>query len=94
MIQRDVPISIVRTVVPWLVALVGGWAAQWLGLTDDQLTTGMMILVGAAWYLLARLLEQWQPGFGWLLGAAVRPSYARDGRHEAGRDDDAGRCEP
>lgn len=68
--------SIIRTVVPFLVALVGPWALVHLGVTSEQLSAVATVVVGAGYYLLARLLEQLHPGFGVLLGVPAEPTYA------------------
>jgi hypothetical protein len=84
--------SIVRTLVPLLVGFAGPWVTNWLGWTDAELTSVLTVVVSGLYYLVVRLLEQVWPGVGVLLGVAVQPTYARDGRHEAGRDEDAGRA--
>lgn len=69
--------SLIRTFVPWLVALAGPAAARWLGWTDADLTTAATMLVSGAYYLVARLAEEHlSPRFGWLLGVAKAPVYA------------------
>lgn len=67
--------SIVRTVVPWLVGLIGSWAAVHLGVTEDQLTAVLTVVLGAAYYAAARVLEERWPQAGWLLGQPGAPSY-------------------
>jgi hypothetical protein len=75
---KDVVTSIVRTLVPFLVALVGPWLTDQLGLTDDEISSVSAIATGAAYYLLARLLEQFHPKLGFLLGAPKQPVYGTD----------------
>lgn len=74
--MSDLTASLVRTLVPWVVATVGPWAARWLGLTDEQLSAGATVAAGAVYYLLSRCLETWGgERFGWLLGVPARPAY-------------------
>lgn len=77
--------SITRTLVPMLVALLGPWVAQYLGVGDNDLGTVLTIVIAAAYYVLARLLEQYVPAAGWLLGVPKAPTYAPvgpDGAHD------------
>ena len=69
--------SIIRTIVPYLVALIGPWVLRNLGVDEAHLSAGLTILVGALLYVAARLLEQVAPRFGWLLGWPAQPTYAR-----------------
>jgi hypothetical protein len=68
--------SLIRTVVPWIVAFAGPALLQWGGVSEAQLTTGATVVVGAVYYALVRVLEQYVPQLGWLLGYAAAPSYA------------------
>lgn len=68
--------SIVRTLVPFLVALVGPWVASNLGVGQDDLSNVLTVLVGAGYYVAARLAEKYLGGqFGWLLGHPAQPVY-------------------
>jgi len=79
--------SILRTGVPLLVGYFLAWpAARWFGLTEEQVTSLITIVISALYYLTVRLLEQVAPRFGWLLGYASKPVYvapklAADGVH-------------
>lgn len=86
------PSSIVRTFVPWVVAYLLPLAGKYLGLTEDQLSTLVTLLLGAAYYLLVRLLERWVPQASILLGSRRQPIYTRPGRVVRGEvvPDDAG----
>lgn len=73
--------SLVRTYVPLAV----GWVVTFLAtlgisVTDDQRAALVSLLgtvVGALYYLLARLLEKKFPALTWLLGSPVQPvAYA------------------
>lgn len=75
--------SIIRTITPaivgWLLALP---VVAWLGLTSEQVTwlvvavlTATPVVLNAAWYLLARLLERRWPAAGLLLGRRGAPTY-------------------
>lgn len=73
----NVGISVVRTLVP----VIAGWVlslpvSSALGLTSDQVTTGLTMALTGAYYVAVRLLEHANPKFGWLLGAPIKPTYA------------------
>lgn len=78
--MNDVILSVIRTLVPYLVSAgllaLGKWAgvevAQAL---IEQLGVFATALVAAGYYVLARWLESRLPWFGWLLGAPKRPTY-------------------
>lgn len=67
--------SLIRTVVPFLVALAGPWALRYLGVTEADLSNVLTVALGAVYYVAVRALEQYAPQFGWLLGVAKTPSY-------------------
>jgi hypothetical protein len=68
--------SLIRTIVPWVVAWAGPVATEWFGLSSGELTTGATVLVGAGYYVGVRLAERYlSPKFGWLLGVAKQPEY-------------------
>ena len=73
--------SLVRTYSPWLVGTVVGWLST-LGVPLDDglkpaLITLVSLLAGALYYLILRVLERLKPKFGWLLGSAQQPGYAK-----------------
>lgn len=68
--------SIVRTVVPYLTALVVTWAAKAGFDVDPEEATGVIVVVaGSVWYSIIRKLEATHPGIGWLLGIPKTPVY-------------------
>ena len=72
--------SILRTLVPLAVGYLLAWpAARWLGLTEEQVTSLITVVITAAYYLAVRALEQLAPQFGWLLGYASPPRYVPAG---------------
>lgn len=83
--------SVVRTVVPYIVGVILGWAAAAGIEVDDKLEAALgavlAALFGTLWYVIARVLEVYvSPRFGWLLGLAKSPdaySAEKPGRHEA-----------
>lgn len=77
------PSSIVRTLVPWAVAYLLPLAGKYLGLTEDQLSTLLTLLLGAAYYVLVRLLERWVPQASILLGSLRQPVYTRPAPRKA-----------
>ena len=73
--------SLVRTYSPWIVGTVVGWLSTFGVPLDDELKPAMltlvMLLTGAIYYLIIRVLERLKPKFGWLLGSTQQPTYAR-----------------
>lgn len=68
--------SLLRTAVPLIVGYFLAWpAAKLLGLTEDQITSLVTVVISALYYLAVRLLERVAPQFGWLLGYASAPVY-------------------
>lgn len=76
--------SIIRTVVPLIVALLVGWAAR-IGLHLDSNALAILVtaVIGFVYYTAARLLEQRWPAAGRLLLSAglvkAQPVYAAPG---------------
>jgi hypothetical protein len=74
---KELGLSIVRTFVPPIVAVIITWATG-LGATLDDATATAFVtaVITAAYYLVVRVLEVYvAPWFGWLLGAARAPAY-------------------
>lgn len=76
--------SAVRTVVPIVVGAVIAWTVTQGIPLDDQfelaLTLALTALFQGAYYFVVRLLEEYvAPKFGWLLGLARQPLYAKRG---------------
>ena len=71
--------SAVRTLVPFLVALVAPWALAHLGVGTDQLSAAVTVLLGAIYYLAVRVVEHYWPAAGWLLGIPTAPTYPPKG---------------
>lgn len=77
--MNDVVTSIVRT----LAVLAAGSLITWgvrQGVPVDAsvqqpLTELLVAVFGAAYYVVARILENWHPSFGWMLGAPRQPTY-------------------
>lgn len=60
--------SIIRTVVPLVVALVLGWAAKVsLNLDGDAVTSIVTAVIGTLYYAIARLVEKAWPALGSVL---------------------------
>lgn len=84
MTLRDLFGSLVRTAVPYGVGFVLTWLARDHGIvlddgTSAQLSTGLAILAGTAYYALVRAAEAKWKWVGWLLGWNVAPTYAKTG---------------
>jgi hypothetical protein len=68
----------VREVVPYIVGLVVAFAARHDVKIDAQAMTFLSFAVGTVYYAVVRLLERYvTPRFGWLLGLAQQPVYAK-----------------
>ena len=60
--------SVIRTVVPMVVGVIVGQAARiGLGLDEGAVTSIVTALIGAAYYGLARLVEEQWPAAGRVL---------------------------
>ena len=75
-------ISFVRTVVaPLLVGAVGQSALYfWSDDVSLMLRVITASLIGAAWYVVARLAQIWKPNLGFMLIVAARPRYDDEDR--------------
>jgi hypothetical protein len=72
--------SLLRTLVPLLVAWAGPTLTAWAGWTPEDISLVAGLLVAGGYYAVVRLLERYvSPRFGWLLGLASAPSYSRAG---------------
>lgn len=73
--------SLVRTYVPWIVGGVIGWlSASNIPLDPEVETQVTLVITGAAsalYYVIVRVIERFAPKFGWLLGSAQQPVYAK-----------------
>lgn len=71
MLTKDMLTSLVRTivpmVVPWVIFL----------LPDADVNTVTLVVSQVAYYVVFRVGEQINPIFGWALGKAKAPVYAR-----------------
>lgn len=72
--------SLIRTLVPILVTLLGPLAARWLGIDSEQLAAALGVLLGAVYYLVVRLIERRHPNAGLLLGQRGAPTYTSERR--------------
>jgi len=72
---KDLP-GYIRTIVPmivgWLGALLTDWGWDW---TNQAVTQFVVVIIGAAYYIIVRLLESKWPAAGKLLGVARTPVY-------------------
>ncbi|WP_019871391.1 hypothetical protein [Salinispora oceanensis] len=77
---NDFLISFIRTAVPVAVGAVLAWLASKTGIVLDadssaSLTAGVVAVVVAVYYALARVLEIRWPWLGLLLGRRAKPVY-------------------
>ena len=80
--MSDFLISLIRTWVPYGVALVIGWLVS-QGVIDEETGTeasaaisgGFVLLFGSVYYWLVRLIAKRWPAFEWLLGYKTPPTY-------------------
>ena len=84
--MSDFLIGLIRTWVPIGVGLVVAWlTAQ--GILDEEtsktalinLSATLTAVLSGGYYLLVRLLAEWKPGFGILLGVNKAPAYTEEG---------------
>lgn len=68
--------SIVRTLVPLLVTLIGPWVAHNVGVDSDTLASALGVLVAVVYYAVVRAYETVQPNMGLLLGSKGAPEYS------------------
>ena len=70
--------SLLRTVVPIVYALLlKSGMGSWLGLDNQFLLNLAAAIAAGAVYLGLRLVEQYVPQLGWLLGYASPPKYEK-----------------
>lgn len=68
--------SVVRTIVPFLTALLITKLAEWGLDIDPGDAQGLVVaVVGSVYYVAVRFVEQKFPGAGWLLGSKKQPTY-------------------
>jgi len=68
--------SIIRTIVPAVVAFLVAWAARaGLDIPVEEVTGVIEIVVLGVYYAGVRYLEENHPKAGWLLGLPAKPSY-------------------
>lgn len=69
--------SIIRTMVPVVVALLVRWGVKdWAGVDDVTLNTIVTALVTGLYYVGVRVLERVSSSkWGWLLGYPSQPVY-------------------
>lgn len=68
--------SILRTIVPVIVALLVRWGVRdWLGVDDATLTGVVTVGVTGLYYVALRVLEKHFPAAGWALGYPAAPTY-------------------
>lgn len=74
--MNDLIRSVVRTATPMLAGLLVAAAAK-IGYDLDNSTAVQAAgyAVALLWYVVARVVEQRWPRFGWLLGSPVAPTY-------------------
>lgn len=80
--------SILRTIVPVIVALLVRWGVRdWLGVDDATLTGVVTVLVTGVYYVAVRVAEKYLPAAGWALGYPAAPTYPGPGRDLNGVED-------
>lgn len=68
--------SVIRTVVPIIVGyLLSLPVSNAMGLTDENLTPAVSVLLSIAYYVAVRLIERHKPAVGVLLGKPAQPVY-------------------
>lgn len=80
--MSDFVIAQIRTYVPMLVGMIVSWLAV-QGILDEETSKTVIInmtalltsLFSGLYYFIVRLLAEWKPVFGVLLGYNKAPSY-------------------
>ena len=73
---QDFGAAVVRTVVPFFAGWAVTKAAQYgFDIDESQVTAAATTVVGSAWYVVARVLEQRWPNAGFMLGSRKQPTY-------------------
>lgn len=68
--------SVIRTVVPIIVGyLLSLPVSDAIGLTDENLTPAVSVLLSIVYYVVVRLIERHKPAAGVLLGKPTQPVY-------------------
>lgn len=68
--------SVIRTVVPYLTALLIAKLAEWgLDINPGDAQGLVVAVVGSVYYVAVRFVEQKWPNAGWLLGSKRQPQY-------------------
>lgn len=77
--KPDLPVSITRTVVPFLVGWVATLLIRRFGVTidNDVIASLLTLVIGSVYYALVRFVERHKRVAGWLLGYAARPRYIK-----------------
>lgn len=93
--MKDFYTSLVRSIVPAVVAAVADFFAHW-GLNIDSnglggLETSLFAMFYAVYYIVIRLFETHvHPKLGWLLGYPAAPKYVDAGQVTAMEQPDPG----
>lgn len=76
--RPNLPVSVTRTVIPFVAGWLVTLAVRRFGVTIDNDTIASLLttVFGSVYYVLVRAAEHYRPAFGWLLGVAKRPAYA------------------
>jgi hypothetical protein len=75
--RPNLPVSVTRTVIPFVAGWLVTLAVRKWGVTIDNDTVASLLttVFGSVYYVLVRFLESHKASFGWLLGVAKRPAY-------------------
>jgi len=84
--MSDFLIAQIRTYTPIFAGVVVSWLVT-QGILDEETSKAVLINVTAAltgifgglYYFIVRVLAEWKPGFGVLLGYNKAPEYNKEG---------------
>lgn len=68
---HDLATAIIRTVVPFVVS----WLVVVFGVDPASSEAFLTMLFGAGYYTVVRIIAEWVPQAGWLLGVNKAPTY-------------------
>ena len=71
---KDLLAAVVRTAVPYIVSYVAAVLVKHgFEFNQDQINAAVVPVGGSVYYFFVRILEQYFPKAGWLLGVAKTP---------------------
>ena len=73
--MTDFVLSLIRTFVPIVVAVLTNFLGRFGFHLDDAFATTLSGVIALVYYAAVRKIEETHPDFGWLLGKPGAPTY-------------------